>query len=319
MVARNRSADGAGHPGSASPSATRPPPDGDGREPSDSTVQGLADTSAALPGAPIQRPKFSCSTNSRLSLVNLRFSDLNAHNTTFVDCDFSYSIFERAYFRSGKFENCTFIGCRFYDSNLRGASFYNCDLRYATFHRTLIEPKEIIAVLPLEPNLRRDSLQNLRANAVEIGDYKSQRLYVIYEIKARVDHLSKALHGSESYYREKYGTVVQKAKAGLELAGLKLSGIVWGNGERPLRMIASAAALILVLTAMNFWAVIPNVGWSETGGGLEILRYSVDRFLDAQPNAKFRGFVTVDYALIVMRYVYIGLFISVLFKWLSHR
>ena len=63
------------------------------------------------------------------------------------------------------------MGCRFADSNLRGASFHVCDFKYATFQRTL-----------LEPNLRRDSLQNLRANAAEIGDYASQRLIVLAEV-----------------------------------------------------------------------------------------------------------------------------------------
>ena len=288
-------------------------------EASDVAVQSQASIAAVLPGAVMQRETMSHGTHNRLMLKNRRFTDLNANQANFISCDFSYSIFERAYLRSGQFRNCTFVGCRFYDSNLREASFYNCDFRYTTFHRTLLEPKEIIAVLPLEPNLRRDSLQNLRANAAEIGDFTSQRLYVMCEITARKDHLSRALRGSESYYREKYGTALQKARAALELAGLKVSDLVWGNGERPSRMIFSAAVVIFALTAINFWAVIPRVGWNKAEAGLEVLRYTVDRFLDLQPVESFRGFLAVDYALVAMRYVYIGLFISVLSKRLSYR
>ncbi|MBB6426083.1 pentapeptide repeat-containing protein [Sphingopyxis sp. JAI128] len=272
-----------------------------------------------LPGTPIVRPQMARTTHTKMVLKNRRFDDLNANKATFVDCDFSYCVFERAYLRSGTFRNCNFVGCQFYDSNLRGASFYSCDFRFATFHRTLLEPKEILANLPLEPNLRRDSLQNLRSNAVEIGDYKSQRLYVLSEIEARADHLTRAFSGSESYYREKYGTVLDKLRAGVELGTLRLGGAIWGHGEKPLLIAVSATVLILAMTLFNFWSVIPRVGWEETGSGLQILRYSIDQFLDAQPNPNFRGFLIVDYCLIAMRYLYIGLFISVLLKWLSHR
>ncbi len=271
------------------------------------------------PGKPIDRVHLSHHTHVRLNLRNRCFEELNANKAVFISCDFSYSIFHRAYFHAAKFENCIFTGCRFYDSNLRGASFYGCDLKYATFHRTMVEPREIIATLPLEPNLRRDSLQNLRANAAETGDYGCQRIYVLEEIRATEDHLRRALRGTESYYQQKYGTFLEKARAGLTLLGLRLGGWVWGHGERPLRILGSAIILIIILSMINLWAVVPRVGWQETDSGWEVLRYSVDTVLDFQPQQRFGGFLAVDYALVAMRYIYVGLFISVLFKSISHR
>jgi len=38
-----------------------------------------------------------------------------------------------------------------------------------------------------------------------------------------------------------------------------------------------------------------------------------------EPDKKFGGFVSIDYAVVIMRYVYIGLFISILYKSISHR
>ncbi|WP_294338915.1 pentapeptide repeat-containing protein [uncultured Sphingomonas sp.] len=270
-------------------------------------------------GEPIARVRLSQATHSRLVLKNRRFDDLNANQAIFVDCDFSYSVFERAYFRGVKFENCRFVGCRFTDSNLRGVSFHICDFKYATFQRTLIETKEMLAVLPLEPNLRRDSLQNLRANAAEIGDYASQRLFVLAEVEAHRDHLTRALRGSEDYYRRKYPGVLDKLGAFTALTRLRIGGAIWGHGERPFRMLVSATVLLVALTLVNFLAVLPRVIWADTHSGTEVLRYSIDMLLDANPQAKFRGFLLVDYALIAMRYVYIGLFISVLSKSMSHR
>ncbi|WP_082544927.1 pentapeptide repeat-containing protein [Sphingopyxis sp. Root1497] len=270
-------------------------------------------------GVPIVRAPVSKDPYEKLDLRHRRFDDINAHNARFVDCDFSYSIFERAYFRSAVFSNCKFVGCRFYDCNLRGASFPASDFKYATFHRSLIEPKEMLALLPHEPNLRRDTLQNLRANAAEIGDFSSQRDFVLAEIAAAVDHQARAWEGSGDYYRRKYPGFLDKARAGLVYVGLYIGGLLWGHGERPLRMIGSAAFLVLGLSLINLWAVVPKVGWEESRAGLEILRYCFDLFWDYNPDKNFRGFLIVDYALIGMRYLYIGLFISVVYKSISHR
>ncbi len=270
-------------------------------------------------GKPIARASLSRQRHERLDLRNRRFDDLNANKGTFIDCDFSYSIFNRAYVRAATFEGCRFVGCRFYDSNLRGASFHVCDFKYTIFQHTLLEPKEMLAVLPLEPNLRRDALQNLRANAVEVGDYGSQRLFVLAEVDAATDHLTRVLKGAEDYYRRKYPSFIDKLRAAAALARLKVEGWIWGHGERPLKILVSAAVLVLALTLINLWSVVPRVGWDATRAGSEVLRYSIDLLLDAVPQARFKGFAFVDYALIMMRYVYIGLFISVLFKRISHR
>lgn len=270
-------------------------------------------------GVPIVRVPVSQHSYEKLDLRHRRFDDMNAYKAQFIDCDFSYSVFERAYFRSAKFRNCKFVGCRFYDSNLRGASFSASNFKYATFHRTLLDPIEMIAVLPQEPNLRRDILQNLRANAAEIGDFSSQRDFVLAEIGAASDHERRALKGKEDYYRVKYYGFVPKARAALSYFGLMFSGLLWGHGERPLRLIGSAVFFIAVLSFLNLWAVIPRVGWAETGAGLKVIGYCFDQFWDAGPDIRFRGFLLVDYLLIAMRYVYIGLFISVMFKSISHR
>lgn len=270
-------------------------------------------------GAPIVRVPVSLHTYEKLDLRHRRFDDMNANKAEFLDCDFSYSIFERAYFRSAKFRNCKFVGCRFYDCNLRGTSFSASDFRYAMFHRTLVDPKEMIAVLPQEPNLKRDVLQNLRANAAEIGDFASQRDFVLVEISAAIEHERRALKGTEDYYRAKYQGFLPKAGAALRFLGLIFSGLLWGHGEKPARLIGSAIVFIGILSFINLWAVVPKVGWAESSSGLKVIGYCFAQFWDASPDTTFKGFLVVDYLLIAMRYLFIGLFISVLFKSISHR
>jgi hypothetical protein len=110
-----------------------------------------------------------------------------------------------------------------------------------------------------------------------------------------------------------------KLEAAFKLAWINIGGLVWGHGEKPFRLLLSAVFFLLVLSAANFWSVMPRVGWVESGSGLKLTEYVVQLFLDMSPNLQFRGFEIVDYLTVLLRYVYIGLFISVLYKSISHR
>lgn len=274
----------------------------------------------AAPNVPtIARLSVARRVLERVNWKNRYFKDFNALNTEFRECDFRYSYFERAYFRKAKFVSCNFEGAIFVDCNLKSSNFYGCDLKFARFQRSLVDLDDLIASLPAEPNIRQEILQNLRANAIEVGDYASQSRLILQEIEASKRHYRYALSGFDSYYRKKYLGYLPKFKALIHLAGLQLSGLVWGHGEKSGRLLISSAFLLALLTVVNFWSVLPTVSWSETNGGLKIFEYVVQQFLDMSPDPKFRGFAFVDYAAVVMRYVYIGLFISVLYKSISHR
>jgi Pentapeptide repeats (9 copies) len=133
---------------------------------------------------------------------NRDFKDFNALATEFVECDFRYSNFERAYFRDAKFVNCLFDGAKFNDCNFKSANFYGCDLKFVQFHRCILEVSDIVASLPPQPNIRQEALKNLRANAMEMGDYGVQSLLILQEIEASKSHYRHALYGSDTYYKK---------------------------------------------------------------------------------------------------------------------
>lgn len=250
---------------------------------------------------------------------NREFIDFNALKTEFENCDFRYSNFSRAYFRDARFINCRFDGARFDDCNFKNANFYGCDLKFSHFHRCLLEVREIVASLPAEPNIRRESLQNLKANAIEVGDNNHVGFLVLQEIEATKRHYSYAMRGFDTYYRNKYATFISKVQAGVKLLWLQVNGFVWGHGEKPWRLLISCLLILMLLGFINFWSVMPRVGWEHTRGSLNVFTYILRLFLDMSLDEQFRGFTAVDYAAVIMRYVYIGLFISVLYKSISHR
>jgi len=273
-----------------------------------------------LPEIPqLQREDMSHVKVSGQVWKNRHFKDVNALGTEFSGCDFSYSVIERGYFRNATFRNCNFTGAKFIDCNFARANLFGCDLSYARFTKCEIEIKEFLAALPMEPNIRQGNLRNLRANANETGDHASLRLIVLDEIESTKLHNRRALTGADSYYKSKYSSVLSKVQSGWNWLRLTISGFVWGNGERPVNILFSAVFFLLALTLINFWAILPKMTWEQTGHGWFILKYTLSLFFDVFPEEKFRGFLVVDYIISAMRYIYVGLFISVMFKTISHR
>lgn len=158
----------------------------------------------------IQRTNVAHRTIRKADWRNSELLDLNALKTVFEDCDFSYSVVENGYFRDAVFRNCRFVGAKFFDCNFKSANFYKCDFKFALFHKCLLEVPEILATLPAEPNIRREALQNLKANATETGDFASLGLLTLQEIDAARRHFSYALRGYDTYYKNKYSSFLRR-------------------------------------------------------------------------------------------------------------
>ena len=187
------------------------------------------------------------------------------------------------------------------------------------FQRCLLELEEILATLPAEPNIRRENLRSTEANAAEVGDYGAQSRLICKRLKPQNAIIATLCAVSTVTIKKKYGSIFAKARAAARLGGLHVNGLVWGHGEKSGRLFLSCLTLLGFLTLINFWSVMPRVGWEESNSGLKVFEYVVRLFLDMSPDPKFRGFTVVDYMAVLMRYIYIGLFISVFYKSISHR
>ena len=98
-----------------------------------------------------------------------------------------------------------------------------------------------------------------------------------------------------------------------------LSGLIWGHGERPFRLLATCIGFILLMSLVNIWSIAPREGWTSLNGGIKSLEYVTGTFLGMETDTRFRGFRIVDYVAVLMRYLYVGLFISILYKSISRR
>lgn len=248
-----------------------------------------------------------------------QFTDFSGHNKKITNCDFSYTVFQRAYFRKVIFENCDFTGAKFIDSNLRDAEFINCKFPYAIFKFTLIRYTEVVKNLPEWPNVRIILLQNHKANANSFGDSKSSRLYLRLEIESSKEHLRSARKKNDGYYKTKYGGFWRSAEVFWKNFVIYIDDLLWGHGESPWKIARNAALFILMI------AIIQTLRLPEmTKISFWELRESFISFIWSD----FKVFVGVPadqvsdkfkVALILLRYLTLGLFIRVLFNRFSWR
>jgi len=272
---------------------------------------------------------FSKSFN-RIESENFDDCYLEAVGTTGKDprvelCSFRSAILVRCYFRGVIFINCNFTATKFVDCNFKGAKFIGCTFSYANFRRTIIESSEIIANLPREPSVQRDLLRILRVDARELGNPEDESLYIRKEIAASETFHISAFLGREEWYRKKYGRLERFGFLGKWL-GSKALGAIWGNGERPARIVGFCLFLVFIFTIILLFSN-GNTNELFTSGDaitliLQSLKLSIAEFLGI-PYKPETYTLSVPFwfsaLTALLRYLLIGVLVSVLFRAFSRR
>lgn len=257
------------------------------------------------------------------SFAHGHLSDVSGKKQIFEGVDFSYAVITRGYFHLAEFRNCKFVGTRFVDCNFRNANFDNCDFSYSDFIGCRVETDEILKSLPGPPNVRRELLQILRKNALTMGDVASSRAFVIAEISARKEHLRRAWRLEEPYYKNKYGGFSKQFDVAVRRSALWFDGFFWGHGERLWMLAVSTTSLLLFFSIVSTWLWISSATEPTIREGLgyftSSLIYYISLFLDVPNNNDVTPIIYIDWVVVIFRYISLGVLVSGLFRWLSHR
>lgn len=248
------------------------------------------------------------------------FEDVAGNDVVFKDVDFSYSRFVRGYFHKARFVNCDFTGCQFEGCNFREALFSQCDFKYARFDRTIVPVQEIIIAAPEWPNVRRELMRVLRANAESLGDMEAARAFVREEMKARREHLRRARDQQEEYYVRKYRGRWNQLRIRWQSLLLWLDRNLLGYGEHIGRAVLGACVLLIVVAVVQCIATADSttsIG-AELWNFLDALRYVAYLLID-MPDTAARHPEIIAVIVVILRYFLLGLLVAALFRTLSHR
>ena len=207
---------------------------------------------AAISQYTVQENKYSGFGEDVLntSFQHQQFIDFSGNCRIITNCDFSYCVFTRTYFKKVKFINCNFTGAKFFDSNLREAEFESCKFHYALFKYTIINPSEVLKNLPEWPNAKKLLLQNHKANANSLGDVKASKKFLLEEIDANKEHWRRAKNRKETYYTTKYSGIGNWFWTRYNYYRLIVDNWIWGHGEAPWKIVLNLFLLLLIISML---------------------------------------------------------------------
>lgn len=252
-----------------------------------------------------------------------RMEYVSGKKGVFSDFDFSYSIMSDCYFHNAKFINCNFTGAKLYRCNFRGATFENCTFNYIDANETRIDTTEILKNMPDYPNIGREIAQIMRRNSASLGDVESSRRFLLYDLKQRKEHIRRAIRGEGDYYKRKYNTFGKKLNLYYKSFLLNMDSIIWGHGEKVWKLFTSASLLLIFTSAAAcffWWNSNPNASVSEIWNIFtQIIIYYGSFFLSVEVESPIPRSLGIEWILAAARILMVGMLVSALFRWLSHR
>ncbi|WP_082920150.1 pentapeptide repeat-containing protein [Halomonas caseinilytica] len=236
-----------------------------------------------------------------------RLERIFAVSRRFMRVSFKQVVIRDCYFRNCEFIDCDFTGAHISSSNFQGAKFEGCNFSYATFEKTEIELDVITHNLPPYENLKRDLARSIRTNYESIGNYDGVNAAILVELSATLEHYRKAAFSAEAHYRRKHKGL-NRAKYAGKYFGFWILDKLWGNGERPWRLVWTALCVWLLGTIYGIWGVgLPISGAIAT---------SASEFVLGSGSELGK---TVGIILALTRYLVLGMFLASLVKRLARR
>jgi hypothetical protein len=262
---------------------------------------------------------------------NAQFPPEDIIFTTIADCGFKAALFDRltfrfvsfkrCYFRDALFNRVKFEGCRFIDCTFHGAILTNCSLDYSEFTNCNVTFGQVRNCWPAWDNVRLPLARNLKTNALNRGDTDDARAFLLVELRAlRQVNFGKAFLWTDPYYKK--FTFTQRLVGLGTVVWLMFSEIVWGHGERLLRIGAVSGVLVTLfawlysLPGMQLSFDLRRPTWSD------YLDYSLSSFTNSglarwQPVGTLTVWVT--HAEGVLGLVLFGFLVAAVFRRISRR
>lgn len=171
----------------------------------------------------------------------------------------------------------------------------------------------------------RDLLRVLRVDARELGNVEDESIYVRKEIEASNLFYLSAFNGHKKWYRDKYSSI-DRIVFLLKWGQSKFSGLIWGNGEKPARVLYSCILTIFLISFLLTVYGYRENQFDEVSGFYSNLvvsfRLSISEFLAIPYNVEsfsLRVPFVISVFASLTRYIFIGLLVSVMFRSFSRR
>jgi hypothetical protein len=254
------------------------------------------------------------------TFANVSFRDARLESCTFENCVFIDCYFRRTIVDSSKFLGCKFLTCDFPKTSFRQVTFV-----YPQFRGCSIPFDDVVASLPLEPNLRRQMAENLAREAEAAGATRDARMYRLRAHEAFERYLWNGATGADEWSRKHFPGLAHRSLAAVQAVGRWANRLIWGYGERGWVLARNALVLALGVFPLLFYLLRADLS-QQNGGSLDAVSYfllSIDSLLNGTGFSGVEPTTAVARAVVGLEVftglVVIGLGIALLLRWITRR
>lgn len=248
----------------------------------------------------------------RCTLSKISFNDVSLTHISFSHCTFIECYFNKAQLSKVAFNNCTFIKCYFNKIKLSDCSFF-----YTEWENNYIKFNELYNCLPLRYNNRSRLCKVMAKSCLEDGNLKEYRKYFFEQIHSRENHYKEIILRRDEFYQTyTIGDVVVNI---LKLITSKISGLIWGYGEKISNIIYSSMFIVLLYSLIYLKS--SNIMLLESDKYITSLYVSLCNFLTISCDITFSD-TFFRYATAIEGFIgiaFMGLFVTSLFKNINTR
>ncbi|BCN32012.1 pentapeptide repeat-containing protein [Anaeromicropila herbilytica] len=256
--------------------------------------------------------------NATLNFNRCTFSMVSFHNIEFDISNFSFCVFIGCYFKSSKFsrinfKNCTFIDCGFYDT-----MFENFEFFYSEWNNSYIKFENIKNSIPSEYNYRKKFCKTMAINCIKAGNMDEYKKYFFESMRAKELNYKAIILREEKYYKDNYSNF-DSIRYSVKFMFSKISGLVWGYGERISNVIYSIIVVLLIYAGIYYCTNdITNVKNINLESSIYL---SIASFFNINIGYNFNSInlKVISITEYVFGLVFIGMVVTYLFRYIDSR
>lgn len=265
----------------------------------------------------LRSANFEHCTFANVSLLKVQLEHFN-----FVDC-----VFLSCYFRKSDLRNCTFIGCRFIDCAFpkTGLKMQDCDFDHSTFVRCFVPLMPGRYNLPRKQhNLRAEIATNWAIEADAAGESREARIYRQIAAHAHERVLWKTGWADGEHYRD-HTSARRRTKAFYDYFRSRLNHHLWGYGDEAWRAAGWYFVLALGVFPLLFLAFRDGLTKADgsKAGWLDVTFLSLSNMVNNNAISGVEVHSTWTRTLATLEtltgLVFVGLLITLLFRWIVRR
>lgn len=200
-----------------------------------------------LRGVSIEQAQFDGAVFTQVNLRWTTFHDIGFKDAQLQTCNLSHVTFTACYFRRTQFLQCDMVNAKFDGCDFSNARLEFSKLDFATFKNSEIRLENIKFRADANPLMLVRVCRNLKLNAMSMGHFSDAGELTFREKTFERFHLY-----NMAFRPQEHQNPGARVKFAVEWVSSILLNLLWGYGEKPVRLLGAIVVNILLFGVIQY-------------------------------------------------------------------